>query len=338
MTRGPGPLWPTLKDRPGFCHLASRAHSEKLGVLDFLARSADLRARGPFDLLYTSHVHVNALASLALRLRIIRAERFVSRESTRIFDRFHGWRSWIYRVAYGFYGRQDLLLFQTQEMRASLEGAVALPAHIPQLVFPNPVNLANVDAAICAAPSINRGNGRFRGGFRIVYCGRLISLKRVELLLDALAQIDPAREWQLDVLGDGPLRQELTERTGHLGLSTRVHFHGNVANPYAFFAKADLGVLCSRIEGFPNVLLEMMASGTKQIITTPCTPAVRQLPQAEILEEASARSLAALIDKTMRLRPDNAQPYRQHVQQVHSIEGFAQTVLGQAPTPGLRTD
>lgn len=323
MTRGAGPLWPRLEGEQGFTHIASHAPSEKRGLLDFVIRSRALRAMGPFDLVYTTHVHVNALTSLALRLGLLQAKRFVSRESTRIFDRFRGRKSWIYRLAYRFYGRQDLLIFQTEEMRASLEQAIALPPHLIRAVVPNPVNLANVDAAIAKEPhSAPRG-----APFRIVFCGRLIPLKRVSLLFDALAKLDDERAWQLDILGDGPLREELAIDAERLGLASRVKFHGNVANPYAIFAGADLGVLVSTIEGFPNVLLEMMASGTKKIIATPCTPAVRDLPELAMLENATPDDLVAMIASIIDQRPDCSAVYRAHVERRHSIARFAQMVL-----------
>lgn len=323
MTRGAGPLWPQLKGQAGYRHIVSHAPSEKRGLIDFLIRSRTLRTIGPFDLIYTTHVHVNALASLALRLGLLRARRFVSRESTRIFDRYHGRKSWIYRLAYRFYGQQDLLIFQTEEMRSSLEQAVALPHNLARAVLPNPVNLANIDAAIAKPPVATARNAPFR----IVFCGRLIPLKRVSLLLDALARLDGSRAWHLDILGEGPLRQKLSREAENLGLADRVTFHGNVANPYAVFAMADLGVLVSTIEGFPNVLLEMMASGTKRIIATPCTPAVRDLPELAMLEDATPASLVAMIAPIIDQRPDCSTVYRAHVESNHSIAQFTQMVL-----------
>lgn len=44
---------------------------------------------------------------------------------------------------------------------------------------------------------------------------------------------------------------------------------GHKDNPYAWISKADIFVLPSDYEGFPNVLLESMACGTP-IITTNC--------------------------------------------------------------------
>ena len=325
MTRGPGPLWPTLKQRSGFTHLVSHASSEKRGLADFVLRLAQLRAGGPYDLIYTSHVHINALAALTLRLGLLKAERFVSRESTRIFDRYSGRKSWVYRLAYRCYGPQDKLIFQTEEMRDSLESAVHLPPGLPRTIVPNPVNLANVDAALARSDLPQA----VPGVYRMVLCGRLIALKRIDLLLAALSHLDWNRQWQLDILGQGPLLQELSLEAERRGLSGKVRFHGTVAHPYAWFAQADLGLLCSSIEGFPNVLLEMMACGTKQIIATPCTPSVRQLPDIAILEEPMPETLAAMIARSMDSRPDMSRRYRNHVERAHSIHGFVRAVFGE---------
>ena len=103
---------------------------------------------------------------------------------------------------------------------------------------------------------------------RIVFVGRLVEKKGVEILLDALKQLSPDVEWALDVAGDGPLREALEERARPLG--DRVVFHGQQSS-------TDLGRLLGRAEvavfpsvrarsgdqdGLPVALLEAMAAGT----------------------------------------------------------------------------
>ena len=271
MTRGRGVLWTQLEDQANFHYMASNAASERRGLLEFLARLPKLRRRGPFDLVYTSHVHVNALASLLVTVGLLSTRHLVSRESTRIFDRFRGFRRLVYRIAYGFYGRQDLLIFQTDEMRESLARNFRIPPGIAQEVIPNPVDLQWIDR-LKAQPALEN-----TADFEIVCCGRLIPLKRVSLLLQSLAAVR-YRDWRLHIIGDGPDREALEQEADRLGIGERITFTGHIENPIAYLASADLGVLCSEIEGFPNVLLEMMASGTKCVISTPCTEAVRSLP------------------------------------------------------------
>lgn len=60
------------------------------------------------------------------------------------------------------------------------------------------------------------------------------------------------------VCGGGASVQRLAEAEG---VAQRVHLPGRVGNVADWYARADLFVLSSRYEGFPNVLLEAMASG-----------------------------------------------------------------------------
>ena len=71
--------------------------------------------------------------------------------------------------------------------------------------------------------------------------------------------VDPASE---SVSGGGAPVQRLTEE---LGVAQRVHMPGRVGNVADWYKRAALFVLSSRYEGFPNVLLEAMASGCPSI-------------------------------------------------------------------------
>ena len=147
------------------------------------------------------------------------------------------------------------------------------------------------------------------------------------MLFEALAQVD-LRNWTLRVLGDGPLRASLEAEASRLGIADRVEFVGHTANPYASFAEADVGVLCSEVEGFPNVLLEMMASGTKHVLTTDCTASVRHLPFVEIVAPGDSRTLADAIRRAIEERPDRHLEYRRYIEQHRSVSAFADAVLG----------
>lgn len=99
----------------------------------------------------------------------------------------------------------------------------------------------------------------------IVFIGNLLSVKGIDVLLDALALIArTGRRFNFALVGDGPLREALRRRAVKLGLVAQVRFVG--ARPLeelpAWYRAADLLVLPSRSEGVPNVLLEAMACGT----------------------------------------------------------------------------
>jgi len=71
----------------------------------------------------------------------------------------------------------------------------------------------------------------------------------------------------LVVVGDGPERGALEQRSAALGLSDSVLFAGQRANVAPYYGIADLFVLPSHSEGSPNVLLEAMAAGLPIVST-----------------------------------------------------------------------
>lgn len=111
----------------------------------------------------------------------------------------------------------------------------------------------------------------------LIAVGRLGREKGFDLLLQAFAHLKEAYpEWTLTILGEGALRKELEALGKQLGLSNRVHFLGQVKNPYDYLQQADIFVLSSRFEGFPNALCEAMACGLP-VIATDCPSGPSQI-------------------------------------------------------------
>lgn len=97
---------------------------------------------------------------------------------------------------------------------------------------------------------------------RLLYVGRLSREKNVAVLLEALARLrDKAT---LELIGDGPLRQQLEAHTAALGLAEQVTFHGQLPKGALprHYAAADVLVVPSLSEPLGRVVLEGLASGT----------------------------------------------------------------------------
>jgi glycosyltransferase involved in cell wall biosynthesis len=106
-----------------------------------------------------------------------------------------------------------------------------------------------------------------RKKFRIIHIGRLADVKRVDLLFDACAQLSGNIEFELDLVGDGPMRDVLEDQVEQLSLKDYVRFHGQLPQPVAadLLRGADILVLTSMKECGGAVVLEAMASGVPVI-------------------------------------------------------------------------
>ena len=113
----------------------------------------------------------------------------------------------------------------------------------------------------------------------VIAAGRLIPAKGFDLLLHAIAELP---ELRLELLGDGPERQGLESLASELGIAGRVHFAGDVEDPYPRLRRAGAFVLSSRREGAGNVLVEAMALGVP-VVATDCPYGPRM-----ILEQGAA--------------------------------------------------
>jgi len=98
----------------------------------------------------------------------------------------------------------------------------------------------------------------------LVWVGRMVPVKGLDVLLRACSALQASTEFRLYLVGDGPLRGELEAEAARLGLKERVVFVGTQPQDQLpdWYRAADLTVLPSRSEGLPNVLRESLACGT----------------------------------------------------------------------------
>jgi glycosyltransferase involved in cell wall biosynthesis len=101
----------------------------------------------------------------------------------------------------------------------------------------------------------------------VVWAGRIVPIKNLDLLLDAAALIATTRPGiKYLIAGDGELRQKSQARAINLKLKN-VHFLGYQTDIPAIFKESDIFVLTSMNEGFGRVIVEAMACGLAIIAT-----------------------------------------------------------------------
>ncbi|GEK91037.1 glycosyltransferase [Alkalibacterium kapii] len=104
----------------------------------------------------------------------------------------------------------------------------------------------------------------------ILNIGSLIPQKSQKQLIDAFKRIKQSNpEYKMVIIGDGKLYEVLEQTIKENGLIRDVFLLGNTNNPFKYLNKADMFVLNSKFEGFPNVLLESLATGIP-VVTKNC--------------------------------------------------------------------
>ena len=125
------------------------------------------------------------------------------------------------------------------------------------VVIPNAARLPSP-----AQPRQAAGAGRGT----VLGVGRLEHEKGFDLLVRAFAEATRHHVgWELVIAGEGSERQALTALAASCGVGDRVHLPGAQADIRRLYAAADVFVLPSRFEGFPNALLESMAAGLPSV-------------------------------------------------------------------------
>ncbi len=181
------------------------------------------------------------------------------RTDTRLHDIGVVWRM-LRTIVYKF---ADMIVFPSVASMSRFGSGVESKS----VVIPNPVFGPNGQAT----PTV-RINGP-----TVMAMGRLVDVKGFDLLLEAFAKIkDDYDNWSLTILGDGPRRGHLESMVSRLGLAGRVSMPGMVKNTADYLARADLFVLSSRYEGFPNALCEAMACGVA-VISFDCMSGPREI-------------------------------------------------------------
>jgi glycosyltransferase involved in cell wall biosynthesis len=152
----------------------------------------------------------------------------------------------------------------------------------------------------------------FRRGVRIsgpmlLAVANLVPEKRHFLMIEALARLPGV---DLVIVGDGPERGNIERLARARGVAARIHLLGRLPQDRLpqIYSAADLLLLPSEHEGWPNVLLESMACGTAVLVSNiGGFEDIVAAPEAgRILPETTAATLADNIRDLLSHPPDRA--------------------------------
>lgn len=163
---------------------------------------------------------------------------------------------------------------------------------------------------------------------RILTTGRLVPSKGFGDLIEAAAGLAGRFAFTLAIAGDGPHRAALQQQAAALGIADRVEFLGWMADLRGEMRQADVFAFPSHYEGFPNSVLEAMASA-RPVVSSFWGTDARSLHSAGVIRGYPPGDVAALaaaladVMESADLRVNLAERGRLHVQAF-----AAQTVVG----------
>lgn len=112
---------------------------------------------------------------------------------------------------------------------------------------------------------------------RLLAVGRLDVQKDYITLLKSIKRVVEKRpNLVLNILGDGPLLETLTDFCSRNDLQGNVNFKGFVSDVGYYYRNSDLFVMSSLWEGLPNAMIEALAYGLP-VVSTDCIAGPREI-------------------------------------------------------------
>lgn len=165
------------------------------------------------------------------------------------------------------YNKVDFIIAQSFGMKADLVKNYGI-SEDKIAVINNPIS-----AEYESVPSIKSGDEQ-----RYILCvGRLEKAKCFHFAIDSLARVkERFPDLKLMIVGQGSLRNWLEEYARNLRLEDSVVFKGFQSDLNYIYQNAELTILTSAYEGFPNVLVESIALGTP-VVSVDCPSGPKEI-------------------------------------------------------------
>lgn len=211
-----------------------------------------------------------------------------------------------------FYPKADTCVVQTQVIKEYF-----MPYLDKVEVIPNPVSrITHYD--VSRKPIV-------------LNVGRYVAQKNQAMLIQAFSEFHKSYpNYECHIVGQGPLKQELNELINSLGCEDCIKLIEPSDEIFKIMQEAEIFVLSSNYEGYPNVLLEAMACGCASISTDCASGAPREIIQHEVnglIVHINDKDelLSALIRYTNPAFRDFISQNALEVNSTHTVEQFIQS-------------
>ena len=174
-----------------------------------------------------------------------------------------------------FYSGVDKIIAQSQGMKNDLVKNYAID-EAKITVIHNPLGQKFEQFAKTAGANITEKQDY------LLCVGKLEAQKALNEAIEAFAIFAKQNpETRLKIVGQGSLKNKLQRQAQMLQIAERVDFEGFHTDLIPFYTRAKATVLTSLYEGFPNVLIESIATGTA-VIAFDCPSGPREIIEENI--------------------------------------------------------
>ncbi|MCM4172559.1 glycosyltransferase [Arenibacter sp. TNZ] len=314
-------MWEVLENKCKIKYLPCK--NLYLGYLLFIPYLIVLRTTSRVKNTFSSQTLINALLGLMKKIGLLRRTKVIVRESNSIFHLLKGKKLKMYAFAYKIgYSKINLVICQTNFMKTQLQAANPwMEKKLKVIVMSNPIDLDMIQQK-----SKIELNESYDCDI-IVAAGRLVPVKGFDILIESFYELQKDFPNQkLIILGEGKERNNLQKQIARLKLGEKVILAGFVKNVYPYFKKAKLCVMSSRIEGFPNVLLQMMSQNTK-VVSTISAGGIEEIPGIFTCEINNVDKLTNAIKNCLVADTEiNRQIFNQNLEK-RTMNGFVEKII-----------
>ena len=198
------------------------------------------------------------------------------------------------------YPGADQVIVVSESMRTDLVERWKVDPEKIRVAY-NPVDLEKICVA-AQTENISMAPVSDSGEVTLAFLGRLVYLKGVHHLIEAMGHLKDRLPARALLIGEGDEHRSLLDQCRKLGLSEQVEFLGWQDNPWQILASADLLVQPSLTEAFPQSIVEAMALGIP-VVASDCSPGIREIldngKYGRLVPPADSAALADAIEELM---------------------------------------
>lgn len=252
------------------------------------------------DIIFSTLSHVNFLMGF-LRILFPNRVKFLARESIVLSkkNRKYKHKKFMDRLFSKSFSNFDTIICQSKDMRNDLRQNYRIKSD-KLTVINNPVDVQTIKEK-------SKTNEKLfdKNVINLLAVGRLSHQKGYDMMFEIVAKMD--KKYKLTVLGEGDHRSFLKELATKLQIEDKIKMPGFVQNPYKYMNQADVVVMTSRFEGFPNVLIEANACGTP-VVAFECQGGIREIIKDNVngfkIKPGDSFSFCSAIEKAFFLKKE----------------------------------